>query len=197
MIFNNVRMFLVCSQISLYSLKAFKASELKWHLSQDSQREAAGAATMWINFRELRTPLIQNLCVPSFCSNTDYSNRILTFIFLILYFQLYKLMWTVFRPKSPSWSTLMHSASWRWQRIITRSWNWRRLVWETVSSKQSRPWRPGRRPIARGSNAWRSRYFNSKYGWSVGIVFFLYYKTMSVFLCLSNCLLIFLFPCFS
>lgn len=69
-------------------------------------------------------------------------------------------MWTVFRPKSRSWSTVMHSASWRWQPAITRSWIWRWIVWETVSSKQSGPWRAGRRLIARGSNAWKNRYLN-------------------------------------
>lgn len=54
----------------------------------------------------------------------------------------------------------MRSASWRWQHAITRSWIWRWIVWETVSSKQSRPWRAGRRPIDRGSNVWKNRYFN-------------------------------------
>lgn len=122
-------------------------------MSNKSQREAA--AVIWDFI---------------FQQNPDLSDKILTFNVLILYFQWYKLMWTVFRPKSPSWSTVTHSASWRWQPAITRSWIQRRIVSETVSSKQREPWRRGRRPIARGSNAWKNRYFNSKCGSSVGKV---------------------------
>lgn len=78
-----------------------------------------------------------------------------------LCFQSHNLFWIVLRPTSPSQSMLTHTASWRWQHATTRSWIWRRSVWETISFRQSRLWRAGRRHIDRGSEASKNRYFKS------------------------------------